>query len=119
MLGVGALTGLSDNLVYPLVLKGRGEMHPLVSLVAIFGGISMFGIFGVFVGPIMAALLIATLNLWPVIAERFGILRACQISVTPNQITVTSTTAEGLSPQQHPPTSPGGIILPPDLNGPT
>lgn len=72
MLGVGILTGISDNFVYPHVLKGRAQMHSLVSLVAIFGGIHFFGLLGVFIGPILASLLVAVLNIWPVVAERFG-----------------------------------------------
>jgi len=84
MIGFGVLTGISDNLVHPLVLKGRGQMHPLVSLVAIFGGIHLFGIFGVFIGPILAALLVSALKVWPVIAERYGILKASHIITTPS-----------------------------------
>jgi|GEM_PF-371640 len=72
MLGFGVFTGIVDNFIRPLVLKGRGEMHPLVSLVAIFGGIGMFGIFGVFLGPILAAVLIALLQTWPLVGRRFG-----------------------------------------------
>jgi predicted PurR-regulated permease PerM len=50
------------------------KMHPLVSLVAIFGGIEMFGILGIFLGPILAAVLIALLQLWPEVGQRFGLL---------------------------------------------
>lgn len=73
MLGFGLLTSLSDNVVYPLVLKGKADMHPLVGLVAIFGGIQMFGIPGVFIGPILTAILIALLEVWPEVRERFGV----------------------------------------------
>ncbi len=74
MLGIGVLTGISDNIVHPMVLKGRGQMHPLVALVAIFGGISMFGVFGVFIGPIIASLLISMMNVWPMVAERYQVI---------------------------------------------
>ncbi|MDD5303914.1 MAG: AI-2E family transporter [Elusimicrobia bacterium] len=74
MIALGLAAGVIDNLVRPLVLKGRGDMHPLVGLVAIVGGISMFGIMGVFIGPIMAAMLLALLQIWPVVAGRFGIV---------------------------------------------
>jgi len=71
MIVLGVITGISDNVVRPWVLKGRGEMHPLVGLVAIFGGIQMFGILGVFLGPILVAILISLLEIWPVIQRRF------------------------------------------------
>lgn len=73
---VAVVAGLIDNFVRPLVLNGRQNMHPLVSFVAIFGGIQLFGIFGVFLGPILAAVLIALLNAWPLVARRFGIMNA-------------------------------------------
>lgn len=65
MLALALTAGVVDNLVRPLVLNGRADMHPLVGLVAIIGGIEMFGILGVFIGPIMAAMLLALLRIWP------------------------------------------------------
>lgn len=73
MVILGIVTGIIDNFIRPLVLKGRSNMHPLVSLVAIFGGIGMFGIMGIFVGPIIAAIMIALLQIWPDIGRRFGL----------------------------------------------
>lgn len=72
MLLLGFFTGVIDNFIRPIVLKGRNEMHPLVSLVAIFGGINMFGILGVFVGPIIAAILISLFDVLPGVIERLG-----------------------------------------------
>ncbi len=73
MLLLGAVTSIVDHLVRPLVLKGRAGMHSLVGLVAILGGIRMFGIMGVFIGPVLAAMLLSLLRIWPVIGGRFGI----------------------------------------------
>jgi len=72
MVGLALLAGTIDNLVRPLVLNGRADMHPLVGFVAIIGGLQMFGLLGVFIGPIAAALLISLLRIWPVIASRSG-----------------------------------------------
>lgn len=74
MIAFGLIAGVVDNFVRPMVLKGRSKMHPLVSLVAIFGGISMFGIVGVFIGPILVAVLISLLQTWPAVGNRFGLL---------------------------------------------
>ncbi len=74
MITFGLLAGIVDNFVRPLVLKGRSDMHPLVSLVAIFGGIGMFGLMGVFVGPVLAAVLISLLQVWPAVGTRSGLL---------------------------------------------
>jgi predicted PurR-regulated permease PerM len=78
MVVVGLLTGLVDHIVRSLILQGRSKMHPLVSLVAIFGGIEMFGILGIFLGPILAAVLLALLQLWPAVGQRFGLLPGAQ-----------------------------------------
>ncbi len=73
MLCLSLSAGLVDNLVRPLVLKGRNDMHPLVGLVAIIGGLRLFGIQGVLLGPILAAMLISLLKIWPLIRGQFGI----------------------------------------------
>jgi predicted PurR-regulated permease PerM len=78
MVGSGLLAGILDNVVRALLLKGRSKLHPLVSLVAIFGGIEMFGLLGIFLGPILAAVLLALLQLWPAIGQRYGLLPDAQ-----------------------------------------
>ncbi|HLE00468.1 MAG TPA: AI-2E family transporter [Bdellovibrionota bacterium] len=81
MLGVGLLAGIIDNFVRPLVLKGRSSIHPLVSLVAIFGGLELFGIMGVFFGPILITALTALLQIWPTVVRRSrGTLRDREIT---------------------------------------
>ena len=72
LLCVGIFTSIIDNFVRPMVLKGRSEMHPMVSLIAIFGGIEMFGIVGVFFGPILIAVVLTLLQIWPVIGRKSG-----------------------------------------------
>ena len=73
MMGFGAAAGLVDNVVRPLVLKGRSDLHPLIGLVAIIAAIDMCGLLGIFVGPLLAAVLISLLEIWPEIAGRFGV----------------------------------------------
>jgi len=73
MIVLALAAGVIDNLIRPLVLKGRADMHPLVGLIAILSGIQLFGILGVFIGPILAAMLISLLKIWPDIRGRFGI----------------------------------------------
>lgn len=63
---VAVVAGLMDNVVRPIVMKGHGDMHPLLALISIFAGIRMFGILGVIFGPIVAAMLLALLNSWQV-----------------------------------------------------
>ena len=73
MAALALAAGVIDNLVRPLVLKGRNDMHPLAGLIAIIGGLRLFGIQGVLIGPILAAMLLSLLAIWPLIRGRFGI----------------------------------------------
>ena len=73
MVVFGLVASVADHMIRPMVLKGHGDMHPLVSLVAIFGGISAFGILGVFVGPLLTAVVISLLQVWPMVGRRLGV----------------------------------------------
>jgi predicted PurR-regulated permease PerM len=53
------LIGLSDNVIRPWVQSAHSSnMHPLVVLLGIFGGLELFGAAGVFIGPVIAAMAI-------------------------------------------------------------
>lgn len=59
-MGIGSI---SDNIVKPLALKGSVELHPLLGLLAALGGLVIFGFVGLFIGPLIAALLIVLLEM--------------------------------------------------------
>ena len=63
MLVGGALISTADNVIRTLVMKGHGKMHPLLALVSVFGAVSLFGATGVFVGPVIAAVFVAALEI--------------------------------------------------------
>ncbi len=44
-----------DNVVRPLLISGKTSLHPLLLFFTILGGISMFGLLGIVVGPMIAA----------------------------------------------------------------
>lgn len=52
----GALAvGTVDNLVRPILVKRLGNINPVVTLLGAFGGLEVFGIVGVVIGPILLA----------------------------------------------------------------
>lgn len=65
----GIAAGLVDNVVRTFVLKGPRGLHPLLGLVAVFGGIQVFGLFGVLIGPIVIALLLTMFEVWPKVLD--------------------------------------------------
>lgn len=73
MIAFGLIAGVVDNIVRVFVLKGvKGSkgMHPLISLVAVLGGIQVFGLFGVLIGPVIVALLISMLEVLPSVSNK-------------------------------------------------
>ena len=52
------IISLVDNLLRIKLIGGKADVHPLTILVGIIGGINLFGIMGVFIGPIALSLLI-------------------------------------------------------------
>ena len=52
-----------DNIIKPLVIGGRVKIHPLITFLAIIGGIRAWGILGVVYGPLVAALLLLMIDI--------------------------------------------------------
>ena len=64
----GGVAGNLDNIVRPRLVGKDTEMHDLFILFSTLGGISMFGILGIIIGPIIAALFI---TIWEIYGEAF------------------------------------------------
>jgi predicted PurR-regulated permease PerM len=58
------VVGLVDNVLRPWVISGRAEMGGLVVFISVLGGISVFGLLGVVVGPIVVATGASVLDLY-------------------------------------------------------
>jgi predicted PurR-regulated permease PerM len=70
--------GMLDNLVRAYVLNSDTKLHPLLALVSVLGGIQTMGLWGVFIGPIVASCLYALIRifnteLFALSRERFGL----------------------------------------------
>ncbi len=52
-----------DNFLRPLVVAGRVELHPMVLLFFILGGVEAFGFLGLFLGPVVASVLAAVFRM--------------------------------------------------------
>jgi len=61
---VGIFISLIDNILRPLINQRYGSIHPLVSIIGIFIGISQFGIIGIFIGPLLIAYFLLFFNLY-------------------------------------------------------
>ena len=60
----GLLVALVDNFVRPWLISGRAEMGGLVVFISVLGGISVFGMLGIVLGPIVVATTASLLDLY-------------------------------------------------------
>lgn len=57
------VVSMVDNLVKPAVLHGCSNLHPLLALLSVLGGVQALGPIGIFVGPMVVAFLQTLLNM--------------------------------------------------------
>jgi predicted PurR-regulated permease PerM len=61
LIGVGiGLVGLMDNLLQPLLVGGKARVPVLPLFLATVGGLAYFGFLGLFIGPILLAVVLVT-----------------------------------------------------------
>jgi len=56
------LVSLVDNIVRPMLVSGRASVGTLTVFIGVLGGISAFGAIGLFLGPVVLALIIALIR---------------------------------------------------------
>lgn len=56
--------GLIDNLLYPKLVGKNLQIHPLLVLLSVLGGLALFGPIGIFLGPITISFLFACVSIY-------------------------------------------------------
>ncbi len=65
LIGVGAgLVGLMDNLLQPLLVGAKARLPVLPLFLASFGGLAYFGFLGLFIGPVLLAVVLVTFAIY-------------------------------------------------------
>ena len=63
LIGLGAgVVSMVDNVVRPLLLSGRVQMNGLVIFVSLLGGLNVFGLLGIVLGPIVVVTAMALVS---------------------------------------------------------
>ena len=62
--GLVVVTSLVDYVVRPRIVGGRGHGHPLLTLIALLGGIEVFGLGGLIIAPIIMSIFVAAFRLY-------------------------------------------------------
>jgi len=66
------IVGLVDNIVGPLLIHDRTNIHPFIVLIAILGGFQLFGPVGFVAGPVVIGVVYVLFDLLPVVYEKVG-----------------------------------------------
>jgi len=56
--------GVVDNLLGPRLMSRGNNMHPFIILISVLGGLSLFGIIGFLVGPVVVTLFLVLLEIY-------------------------------------------------------
>lgn len=60
----GILVMNVDNFLKPRLISGQSNIHPVVVLLGVLGGLKLFGFIGLVLGPLILALLITLINFY-------------------------------------------------------
>lgn len=58
------IIGLADNFLKPKIIGARANVHPVLVLLGVLGGLKFFGFIGILVGPVLLALLVAFVEVY-------------------------------------------------------
>jgi predicted PurR-regulated permease PerM len=62
--GALVVMAVSDYVVRPRLVGSKGQGHPLLMLIALLGGIEVFGLAGLIVGPVLMSLFLAIVRIY-------------------------------------------------------
>ena len=68
----GGVAGLADNLVRPLLLRNRTRLNDLLVFLSILGGLQVFGLLGLVIGPTVVAAALGVFRVYMESRERLG-----------------------------------------------
>lgn len=58
------IIGTIDNIIRAFMIKGDAEVNPVFVLFAILGGLSLFGFWGIILGPLIIALMVTVFHIY-------------------------------------------------------
>ncbi|MBD3259670.1 AI-2E family transporter [Candidatus Woesearchaeota archaeon] len=63
ILGIGFIS-LIDNIIKPYFIGAKTKIHMGIIILGLFGGLVWFGLIGIFLGPLILMLMLATVNIY-------------------------------------------------------
>ncbi|HXM96798.1 MAG TPA: AI-2E family transporter [Candidatus Dormibacteraeota bacterium] len=72
----GGVAGIADNIVRPLLLRNRTHLNDLLLFIGVLGGLQVFGLLGLVVGPTLVAAAMAVFRVYMEHREKLAEARA-------------------------------------------
>jgi len=100
-----------DNVVRPLMLSGTARMRTLVLIISLLGGVSAFGFIGIVLGPVVAAVLTALVEIYAETMDQ-------EAETVRADVEAPAVPAQGPGPPPAPPSPPPAAseAVPPEPN---
>jgi predicted PurR-regulated permease PerM len=57
---------LADNFIRPVLIGSKTKINSLLILFSVFGGLKLFGLIGIFLGPIIIAFLLTFIEIYKI-----------------------------------------------------
>ncbi len=95
--------GFIDNIIRTYVLNSNVKLHPLLAFISVLGGIQAMGLWGVFIGPIVACCLYALIKIFNKELQELSVARQTEpvptaaILVVPTEVPVSQVAPTGPS----------------------
>ncbi len=87
------VVGALDNVIKARVLGRDADLHPLLAFVSVFGGMQVMGLWGIFIGPVVACCLHALIKIFNTELDEFSKERFAQTSPATTPVSALSTPA--------------------------
>jgi predicted PurR-regulated permease PerM len=60
----GIFISTIDNLLKPIIISGRADVHPVIVLLGVIGGLISFGIVGIIIGPVILSIVVKIIEIY-------------------------------------------------------
>jgi predicted PurR-regulated permease PerM len=61
---VGVFISTADNFIKPKIVADRAKIHPIVVLLGVLGGIPIFGLIGIIIGPVILSVFVRLVEIY-------------------------------------------------------
>lgn len=87
----GLIISMADNVIKPWILHGQSNLHPLLALLSVIGGVAVLGPIGILIGPMIVVFLQTSLK---ILRREMHLMESSKGDVaTVVEVTVSSPTA--------------------------